>query len=77
MYSLIVDYNLNMVMSYDSLAVFQSVLQSIANFGVDVDTVSLDYRAATILPYSDTCPATPISYIYRISCGPGPADLLA
>lgn len=37
--SLIVDYELDLILAYDALVVFQEVLQSVANFGKDVNSV--------------------------------------
>jgi hypothetical protein len=37
--SLTVDYELDLILNYDALVIFQEVLQSVANFGTDIDSV--------------------------------------
>jgi hypothetical protein len=37
--SLIVDYELDLILAYDALVIFKEVLQSVANFGTDIDSV--------------------------------------
>jgi hypothetical protein len=45
--SLTVNYELDLILAYDALVIFKEVLQSVANFGTDIDTVwqsSLDSK---------------------------------